>query len=328
MKSRYLGLALIPILGSCSTNQDKVNTQVKVIDNIESHIILPTHQLLCERVIDLQAAVARIEIGDDLSLLQAREAWFEARELWEQAEGYYVDDLHAAAIRSRMDKRLMFASNDMDYGAQLGELQLIEGILWGSEGIKVSAEMTDAELQGLMTITTSMVEQSKQLLALAREASSDVSTLRARGDEERTISRQKRLKGYVERMITVTDEIIDEKIADNYLHPENATLENPYSDNIKFDILNNLISIENLYTGKLDLHKGLGISTVVGHQDSELDAKVRKSIEESKKAINALPESYTMALIHDRDAVLVAKVKLQLLQELLKVQLLPIVAQI
>ncbi|WP_270088235.1 imelysin family protein [Sphingobacterium sp. SYP-B4668] len=328
MKSRYLGLALIPILGSCSTNQDKVNTQVKVIDNIESHIILPTHQLLCERVIDLQAAVARIEIGDDLSLLQAREAWFEARELWEQAEGYYVDDLHAAAIRSRMDKRLMFASNDMDSGAQLGELQLIEEILWGSEGVKVSAEMTDAELQGLMTITTSMVEQSKQLLALAREASSDVSTLRARGDEERTIGCQKRLKGYVERMITVTDEIIDEKIADNYLHPENTTLENPYSDNIKFDILNNLISIENLYTGKLDLHKGLGISTVVGHQDSELDAKVRKSIEESKKAINALPESYTMALIHDRDAVLVAKVKLQLLQELLKVQLLPIVAQI
>jgi|GEM_PF-1299159 len=328
MKSRFLGLVLIPVLSSCSTSQDKVNTQVKIIDNIESHIILPTHQLLCERVMDLQAAVGRIEIGDDLSLLQARDAWFEARELWEQAEGYRVSGSNAGTIRSRMDNRPLQISEGSGVVLHIGELQLVESILWGAEGVKVSAELTDVDLHRLEAITTNMVEQSKQLLMLARDASSDAATFRTQTGEARSNACQRKLKDYVEGMIAVTNEIIDEKIAESFFQSDLTVLVDPYSDNTKFDILNNIISIENLYTGRLDLHKGLGISTVVEQQDSELDERVRRTIEESKRAINALPESYSMALAHDRDAVLVAKVKLQSLQELLTVQLLPIVTQI
>jgi len=60
-------------------------------------------------------------------------------------------------------------------------------------------------------------------------------------------------------------------------------------------------------------------------KDVTLDEKIRGAIADSKRAISGLPESYAMALSHDRDAVVVAKYKLKVVQELLHSELLPIV---
>ncbi|WP_293914581.1 MULTISPECIES: imelysin family protein [unclassified Sphingobacterium] len=328
MKNRFLGLVILPVLVSCSAGQDKINTQIKIIDNIESHIIIPTHQLLCERVSDLQGAIQRIEIGNDISLLQARDAWVETRELWEQAEGYAIKESKIVRIRQRMDESTYPLSQQQPDRINRGEFQQIEYILWGADGMRMAADLTETDLASLLTISDSMVVQTNQLLAFAKETAWTKAKLKARNEEQRSQICQQRIKDYVGGMIGVTQQILDTKITEPDAPIFAVQIEEPYSDNTKSDILNNIIAIENLYTGRLDLHKGAGIAAVVDRQDKVLDETLRKSIEDSKKAINALPESYSMALSNDRDAVLVAKVKLQTLQELLKDRLLPLVSQI
>ncbi len=89
--------------------------------------------------------------------------------------------------------------------------------------------------------------------------------------------------------VDIADEVADAKLGNPYLSStpdERDYIESPYSCTSTEDFADNIRSIEHAYCGTQS--GDASISDYVKSQDAELDAKVRKAIEESLAAIGAI----------------------------------------
>lgn len=313
---------------SCSVDSDKKKVQQEVITTIEAQVILPTYKMLYERVLDLQFSVEKLDVADSDALLHARDSWLAAREIWEQSEGYIVNYAAVSHLKYQLDKYTLAKDLNEHKTIAQGAYQQLEELLWGQAGKKQAEDLTNEELLAMNNAALVIAVSTQKLLqhihtelgASPLQQSSEVS--------KHTYCRQ-RMQRYIVNMLDLTADIMHAKI-DVPFNTSATTLadmelESQYSDNAKFDIMNNMLGLERLYLGNLDKDINDGLSAYVRSENEVLDMQLTEAIAESKRAIAGLPESYAMALTHDRDALSFAKYKIKVVHDLIQDELLPIV---
>ena len=100
-------------------------------------------------------------------------------------------------------------------------------------------------------------------------------------------------------------------------------IESPYSCTSTIDFADNIRSIQHAYCGSQD--GDASVSDFIKSQDAELDAKVRKAIEESVKAIEAILDFESKA--QNSPEVKAAIDKVAALEEVLDKEVLPLLSK-
>ena len=124
----------------------------------------------------------------------------------------------------------------------------------------------------------------------------------------------------------IAGEVADLKMGNPYisnLPEERDYIESPYSCTSTIDFADNIRSIQNAYCGALA--GDYSISNYISRQDAEVDAKVRKAIEESISAIEAIEDFENTA--KGNPQVKAAIDKVQELQEILDKEVKPILSK-
>lgn len=126
--------------------------------------------------------------------------------------------------------------------------------------------------------------------------------------------------------VDIAGEVADLKMGNPYISStaeQRDYIESPYSCTSTIDFADNIRSIQHAYCGAQD--GDASVSDFIKSQDAELDAKVRKAIEESVKAIEAIQDFESKA--QNSPEVKAAIDKVAALEEVLDKEVLPLLSK-
>ena len=126
--------------------------------------------------------------------------------------------------------------------------------------------------------------------------------------------------------VDIAGEVADLKMGNPYISStaeQRDYIESPYSCTSTIDFADNIRSIQHAYCGAQD--GDASVSDFVKSQDAELDAEVRKAIEESVKAIEAIQDFESKA--QNSPEVKAAIDKVAALEEVLDKEVLPLLSK-
>jgi predicted lipoprotein len=323
-----LSLLLLPLFAACGGDDDGGDDaafdDAAVIVAFADDVVVPTYELLAERIDALDAAAH--DLADDPSeanLDAAQAAWVAAREPWEQSEGFLfgpVDSFgYDPALDSwpvnRTDLEAVLAGDDdltVEYVAGLAETQkgfhTSEYIVFGENDDQEAGELDARELEYLVALTGEMKTNSDALAQRWTEAVDGAEPYRdvlaTAGEDGNTAypslgsAAQEILVG----MAGICDEVANGKIADPYDAGDPELVESQFSFNSLIDFTNNMRSVENAYLGRSAAGtQGRGMSDFVAELDADLDARVKAEIAAAIDALDAIPDPFPEAIV-DADA--------------------------
>lgn len=208
-----------------------------------------------------------------------------------------------------------------DFGNGLLGFHSIEYMLFelSADGTTSSPRITfeDVELTFLAAVADDLAAQCTLLeQAWAGEVSAEKTAIleaaeleasRNYGDEMKNAGQvgslyktyQEAAEEIIDGCVTIADEVANTKMGSPYrgvngqADGDRNYIESPYSLNSIVDFVGNIISIDNVYTGKgIEGGTHASISDYIKSVNPSLDENVRTLIQESKLAINAIPEPF------------------------------------
>lgn len=306
-----------------AANYEELNTKATEIENLANGVTLP--------MTDTQQA--------DLKL-----AWQAARLVWEQSESVNYgatsikNNVHPAIDSWPVDATGMgiiigngapitpatLANNNAVRG-----FHVIEYLVWGMDGNKAAAEVTEREIEFLKAAAADLQDNTQKMFDSWRTDGENYAANFIYAGKVGSIfpAQQSAFAEVVKGMAALASEVADEKIGQplsgNAGAPKPEAEESRLSKNTKLDLANNIVGIKNIYMGDFNGADGLGLSDVVILRNPALDSSLKTKITEATDAIDAIPDTFSTAIINDRPAVQNAKNKISELQDLVETQLLP-----
>ena len=354
LKSTLVVLALTGTMISCSdddTPTPEPQTSYKDnLTNIANNVIVETYSDLANK-----AAGLLIEANDfknnitAANLDEAKQAWRSTRSPWEQSEGFLFGPVDTQGIDPAIDSWPV-NTNHMD--ALLADTQnfptiteaivdqqvdqakgfhLIEYLLWGIDGNKQVGDFTNRELEYLVAACENLKNKTTTLKDawISTEGNYVANFLNA-GTSGIYPTEKAALEDLVTGMLTIADEVANGKI-EVPLNGKNGggvdpTLEESrFSHNSKLDFTNNVRSISNSYNGKF-LTDGKGLSEIIASKNADLDSQFKAEIVAAILAIEAIPGTFSDAIVNNRSLVENAQVKVRKVQETLESKIKPLIS--
>ncbi len=335
----------LSLLISCK--DDPVNPDKSYDDqlqNIASDVILKTYQSLADKSTLMAGVLQGMENNPSAQFLDAaRQAWRDAREPWEQSEGFLFGPVDQQGIDPAIDS---WPVNETDLDAVLNGAQpltksyidgldgtlkgfhTIEYLLFGVDGTKRIGDFTPRQFEYLTACSESLSGATQQLYnSWKPDGENFIKNIIDAGKAGESIypSQKSALQEILNGMITIADEVANGKINDPFVQ-QNVTLEESrFSANSKQDFADNIISIQNAYTGNYLDQNGTGISFIIKEKNATLDTKVKQQIQEAINAILAIEGTFTSAIFNAPQSVQLAQTKVRDLQQTLEGEVLPII---
>ncbi len=346
MKKYYpLLTAVILLLGACK--KDDVNPETDLspqLQNIGSNVILKTYEDLRDKAAALRTATAALESNpSSATLLAARDAWVLARSPWEQSEGFLFGPVDQEGLDPSLDSwpvNVTDLNNVLASGHALtpaflanqeGTLKgfhTIEYLLWGTDGQKQVADFTAREFEYLAACSAVLASDTESLYNLWAPAGGNYIShlLRAGESSSVYVSQKSALEEIVNALIVIADEVGNGKINDPLSQQDLTLEESRFSANSKADFSDNIRSIRNVYTGRfLGFGDSKGVSDIIRGEDTVLDDRVLAEIDAAIAAIQAIPGTFSHAVINNQASVSAAQAGVRQLQETLESEVLPLV---
>lgn len=351
----FMLLMIIATIISCK----KENTGVysAEIENLTDNIIITTYADLANNAILLFDATTALKTdgATEAELLAAKEAWKEARAPWEASEGFLFGPVSDNEIDPNIDTwpldsnnvDIILSGSDVineayieamsgESGTGLKGFHLIEYLLWGSNGTKTAADLTARELDYLVAAAENLKNKTNELytawISSGGNFGAQLKNLGSRYPSEKDV-----LIELAEGIRGIAGEVYSSKIQSTLdgldLDGINGGLreeESRFSENTKTDFASNILSIQNIYTGKYGtLGNGKGLSDVVASKNPTLDATIKTQIVEAITAITTIGGSasttYSEALANDRASIESAQEKVRTLNNTLRDNLIPLI---
>ncbi len=353
MKNNILNLTLIALatlfITGCTKNEqedEKDNPLYKEVLVNEANIITTTYNELNSKAIVLKSAIN--DLVSDLNesnLSKAKNAWVATRTPWEQSEGFLfgpVDQegidpamdtwpVDVEAMNNVLDSNLPITAELIEVNEEARGFHLIEFLLWGENGSKTIAELSDRQLEYLQAAATDLQNNTQRLYDAWKSSGGNYANNLTNAGIENPIYKSQiaALEELVEGLITIADEVANGKIEDP-LNSEgntpNAELEESrFSNNSKLDFADNMRSIQNIYLGKYNTISGKGLTELVAPINADLDTRVKQLITESIQIIENIPGTFTNAIYNNRPEVVNAQNKVNELLNILESELKPFV---
>jgi uncharacterized iron-regulated protein len=347
-RTLILALAAGGLLGLAACGNDKTTAPGPAFDaapllaNCADGVILATYQDLAGRAAGLQTAVTALhDRPDSTRLAAARDAWRDARRPWEASEGFLFGPVETEGIDPGIDS---WPVNVTDLNAVLGSsadltpefvqglqgtlkgFHTIEYLLWGPSGNLAAAGLTPRALEYLTAVTANLAASTRRLADAWSPAGGNFAAQLAEAGEAGGVYSSPRaaLQDLIGGMAGIADEVANSKINDPFSTRDLTLEESRFSANSLDDFADNIRSIQHVYLGAYGENTGPGVSAFVAAFDPDLDATVRTQIQAAIDGLGAVPESFSMAVMNDRDAVAAAQARIRTLQQTIETRVAPL----
>lgn len=323
MRIKFLTLSAIASLTlmSCDKDSGGENTETEKVTSAEEQAVLKdlTNSVIIPTYLDLDTKSGALSLAlttyttapSATTLNAAKRAWVEAREPWEQSEGFLygpvktpedrdgamdtwpvkIEDMNAIINSGVPITAEVIASNDEARG-----FHLIEFLLWGENGDAEPQNFSARQIEYLKAAATDLRKNTTALYKGWVDGY-DKNFLNANEGEFKST------KSAVSQIVTglwiIANEVGTGKIADSFGEdgaPDYEKEESRFSNNSKKDFADNMRSIENIYFGKYGDKDVKGINELVKKIDANLNTKLENQILQAIKDIEAIPGTYTEAI--------------------------------
>ena len=329
-----------------------------ILTDFASNTVLPTYADLKEESKQLALdAETFAEDGTDASLEAACAQWKATRKPWEASEAFIYSVIKTydglmdswPLDQNQLDQVLAggqeltadFVRNSL--GSGLRGFHTIEYLLFRDGSARNAEDVTDREKEYLVAVTQVLYEDCVALWATwagVEEGSEEAEVLEAIEVEidnpyydifvnagsagSSYISQSVAVEEIIQGMITIADEVANQKIAGPVGSGNVLDVESWFSWNSLTDFKNNIRSIENSYISSYDgSMPGASLSDFVAEKDATIDAAVKAKIVASIAALNDIPEPFRNNLDND-EKTSVAIATINDLSEYLQSDLLPL----
>ena len=350
-----LGIISTLTVTNCSDNDDSSEAidasavlYTEVLTDISLDVITETYKTLYTNSIALETAVNNLTIGDEAALQVVKEAWQNTRAPWEKSEGFLygpvdIDGIDPAidswpvdvnAINNILNSSNPITSTLLESNNEARGFHTIEYFVWGIDGNKSASSLTAREIEYLKAATQNLKVQTTDLYFgwIASNGNFVSNFINAGTSGSIYTSRKSALQEIVEGLTMIADEVangkIEEPLNGNNGGPKPAAEESRFSNNSKLDFANNIRSIQNVYLGDYNGANGKGITDIVAARNATLDTNIKAAISNAISAIEAIPGTFTDAIVNNRPAVQNAQTKVGDLLTLLQSNLEPFISNL
>jgi putative iron-regulated protein len=341
MKNTLLGLSCVAVLAlsSCGKDNNPVTTQPTAVD--EQEVITqfvnvvgnPNYADIQVKATALNAAVTTfLATPTDANLLAARVAWKNARQPWEQAEGFLFgpveDDYYDPTMDSwplnRTDVDALIGSSDAISLTSVDALDGfskgfhgIEYIIFGPGGIRKAADITARQKDYLKYTSQSLVNTTTTLrdswLVAPTNYASKILTAGKGSDAFAT--RKDLFITIATQMAAICEEVGTGKMAEPFTERDSTKDESSYSHNTTTDFINNIQGVLNVYTATYSGAKGTtSLSALVASKNAALDTKIKTQIQTALSAMALITPTFEKAIYDNRDKISNSQTALATLQ--------------
>ncbi|MBU2939067.1 imelysin [Lacinutrix sp. C3R15] len=356
MKKSTLFLSLITLslagFTSCSDNDASSETTdpnasvySEVLTDLSIDVITETYNSLYTNAVALETAAGNLTIGDESALDAVKTAWQNTRAPWEKSEGFLYGPVDTDGIDPAIDSwpvdvnaidNILSSNNEitstlLESNNEARGFHTIEYFVWGLEGNKTASELTTRELEYLVAATQNLKSKTQELYYGWLSSEGDFASNFVNAGESGSIytSQKGALEEIVEGLVIIADEVangkIEEPLNGNNGGPKPEAEESRFSNNSKLDFANNIRSIQNIYLGDYNGNNGNGITNVVALTNTTLDTEITTAISAAILAIEAIPGTFTDAIVNNRTAVENAQTKVAELLVVLESDLTPFI---
>lgn len=349
IKKIFLFTALVALLFEGCTKDDVNPAQdyKELLSDLSQKVILSTYQQLELKTSALATSLNTLRNAPtEANLEAARQAWRDARDPWEQSEGFLFGPVDQKGIDPSIDS---WPVNQTDLDAVLksshaltreyidgldGTLKgfhTIEYLLFGEDGNKTVSAFTARQFEYLNGCSESLYGATQQLYDSWRaDKDNYISNVINAGEAGNAIypSQKSALEELMYGMITIADEVGNGKINDPFSQQNVDLEESRFSKNSKKDFADNIRSIKNIYTGSYNGQAGKGMSDIIADKNQQLSSKIVTQIDEAILAIENIQGSFTEAIFNAKPSVSDAQQKVRTLQQTLESEALPIISNL
>lgn len=345
----YAGMFFVSCSDTDTQDENPDNNQSfykEVLSDLALNVITETYRSLNAQALTLQNAVDAMSVGDENALTTAKVAWQQTRAPWEQSEGFLYGPVDTEGIDPAIDSwpvDVNAINNILNSGNPITQSLLesnneargfhtLEYFLWGLEGTKPASALTNRELEYLKAAAANLQSKTEELYSgwLVSQGNFAGNFINAGNTGSIYASQKSALQEIAEGLSIIADEVANGKIEEP-LNGNNGSAkpeaeESRFSNNSKLDFANNIRSIQNIYLGNYAGNVNNGLSAIVSENDSSLDVEIENLITDAINTIEAIPGTFTEAIINNREAVAQAQQKVRALQTLLDSKLLPLMS--
>ncbi|WP_452229271.1 imelysin family protein [Lacinutrix sp. MEBiC02404] len=353
----FLSLATLAAVSftSCSDNEENSETvdpnagiYTEVLTDLAIDVITETYNSLYTNSVTLETAVSNLTIGNETELDAVKAAWQNTRAPWEKSEGFLYGPVDTDGIDPAIDSwpvdvnaidNILNSTNEitsalLESNNEARGFHTLEYFIWGLNGNKAASELTTRELEYLVAATQNLKTKTQELYFgwLTSEGDFASNFVNAGASGSIYTSQKGALEEIVEGLVIITDEVangkIEEPLNGNNGGAKPEAEESRFSNNSKLDFANNIRSIQNIYLGDFNGNNGNGITNVVALSNATLDAEVKVAIAAAITAIEAIPGTFTDAIVNNRTAVQNAQTKVAELLIVLESDLTPFITSL
>lgn len=359
MKKSLLIITLATLLPfsfvSCSDNDAPEETQdnndglySEVLKDLSLDVITSTYNQLYINAIALEDAANAMSVGDEVALEDAKNKWQDTRAPWEESEGFLYGPVDTEGIDPAIDSwpvDLNAINNVLNSGNPITQALLdsnneargfhtLEYFFWGLNGDKAASDLTDREIEYIKAAASDLRTKTEQLYFGWLPSQDDFAANFINAGENGSVytSKINALSEIAEGITIIADEVangkIEEPLNGNNGGPKPEAEESRFSNNSKLDFANNIRSIEHIYLGSFNGVQGSGLSNVVNVENPSLDGEIKSAISEAIVAIEAIPGTFTQAIVNNRAEVELAQNKVLVLLTKLQSQLEPLISNL
>lgn len=353
---RCIVLSIVSVaLWNCSDNDsaETITTSTDysdILTNEAVNVITMTYKNLNDEAGLLETAVNNFTIGDETTFEQIKNAWRATRTPWEQSEGFLfgpvgekqlnidgkIDSwpVDVTAIKALLNSGSSITTAVLETNNNTRGFHTIEYFVWGLDGNKTAADLSTRDIEYLKAATADLKTNTQALYDAWQPNGSNYQQhfINAGKTGSNYKSQKEALQEIVAGMVTIAEEVAGGKIEtplngnSGNAAPEEE--ESRFSHNSKADFANNIRSIQNAYLGDYDSFSGKGITDIVAEQNGSLDLTIKAQIEDAINSIEAIPGTFTDAIINHRTAVQNAQQKVLELQETLQSDLTSLISNL
>lgn len=304
--------------------EDAANFDVlkkEVLTNISGTVIYATYADLETKSQNLYNSLSAFNNSNsEADLTSSRNAWKEVRSAWEQSEGFLFGPVSIDNIDPRLDTwpidfaRIdsVLSTNEVLTESYVNNLEEalkgfhpLEFLLWGSNGNKSASNFTIREKEFMMALAINLKQLCSDVkngwipgntssyhthLSIAGNGSTVYTTERAAFEE------------IIDALIGICDEVANGKIAEPFNTQDASLEESPFAKNSITDFKNNMISVQNIYTGKYATD-GKGLEDILKEKNLSMDAGVKAKISAAIQSLNNITIPFGEAIVSQRTQV-------------------------
>ena len=325
-------------------NQVDETLNAGILEDFSEYVAQSSYNELKVKAEDLYNDILALEVTpSNENLAACQDSWRAARQSWEQTESFLFGPVATDDIDPRIDtwpvnfedlEDQLASQNEFDENYidgledALKGFHPIEYLIFGEDGEKVGADLTDREIEYLKGLALNLKDLTSNVAASWDPAAGDSYHTKfvTAGNGSAVYGTQRAaFEELVSAMAGICEEVGDGKMGEVLLDVNGE--ESPYSMNSLTDFTNNMKGVLNVYVAK---NSGNSLEDLVKEHNLSLDSDIKAAINATITALDNLQEEgKTFEQITDEKPVQVQNAidAINALKEALETQLLPFVQQ-